>query len=153
MGKVRVSLAGECYTEKQLKSLNEAYEVINVKKDATLVSGYAEGIESINKYDSDNYFDLNTDLMLDAIDQSDVCVLMVPTVSAASTRSGSSHSSLGWIMGYCWSQGVPVVLLELGKAIDLTVRGIRPLADKSVQAHLSTLDQLSNYDFTEMQYV
>lgn len=143
MEKVKISLAGECVTERQSEALLQAYNILIRKVDEVDVVGDLGLIKQVMEYDLDNSYDLFSDVMLDNIENSDVCVVIAPELKEG------GYCSLGWILGYCWTQGVSVVLLELTEDAEK----IHPLAARSVQAHLSSLEELRTYAFKDMPYV
>lgn len=60
------------------------------------------------------------------------------------------HLSKGWIYGYCFSQGKPIVLMQEhdNMAVHTDV-----FASHSVLATLGDVRELSSYDFREMNAV
>lgn len=143
MDKIKVSIAGEGFTQRQLDGLKDVYKALEMRSDQIeLKANVKEEYEEI-MLDEDNSFDNVTELLLTGIEQSEVCVVVAPSIQEG------GFCSLGWILGYCWSQGVQVVLMELTEDAEK----IHPLAGKAVQAHLTRIDQLFTYDFEDMPYV
>lgn len=143
MDKVKVSIAGEGCSYRQIEGLKDIYNELLSLTDTVEVVADRDIIKEGIPTDVDDRYDFLTELMLGSIEKSEVCVVFAPTIEEG------GFCALGCILGYCWSQGVQVVLVDLTGSSEV----LHPIADRVIQAYLTSLEAISTYNFSEMPYV
>lgn len=130
-------LVGITKTLSEPNCLEELTTVINIVESKPEVE-LLQITESIDEMEDCKEAFLN---MIDIVDVMVVCLSEV---------SLSAVAALSWMMGYCWSQGVPVALVSLKEhiqAADLGLAGNTPIA------YLNSKEELLAYDFKEVAYL
>lgn len=139
--KVKVGLAGELQKECQKAALLALQSILRAHPCVNFIDKTKDYLYALTE-ETDNIEDLGTDVFLEMVDEVDVVVIV------ATKSDKNEYGSLGWKLGYCWSQGTPVVLVTLDDPLRLS-----GIAERAVHAHLSTLLDVLDYDFVDQPYI
>lgn len=135
---VKVALAGTMTSQAETNSFLAVENILKNIPNVELTSDRAK-VEAMMDLEIPNFTDLLLEMALKATEDAEV--LAVHT----SSLKYSSIQWLGFVMGYAWSQGVPVVLITNG--IDLEDFKVNFMISRTLHAHLHSDEEIMQYDW------
>ncbi|MED4616807.1 hypothetical protein [Priestia megaterium] len=137
----------ECLNKKRVAVIGS---IFNGSTQADRVSDYLDSLpntKAVRAFDElrvivrqgkTDWTDRAFEIFVSVIDESDVVVL-IPS---------DKLSTISWLLGYAWSQGKPVIVFTED---DLSAP-LGMITLRSIQAHLASWKELTEYDFEELPY-
>lgn len=148
INRLKIAIASKLNKDVFKNELDQVYGLLDEKRHLLSVNDYRNYLDDIvfelydiEGNDTDDAFDRLLDITVRAVDESDVVVVYEPS-------TGYDQDGLfGWLIGYCWGQGIPVILISYGET------RISALVVRSLHAHLTSEDEVIAYDFDELPVI